>query len=346
MQKIINELKSGGIQPDQFTAAVKGMGGNPRIEEIAKIYSGYQSTLVKEEWSDYIGEIWLAAEALESIPDLCSTWTTLFVDGFDDLSPVQLRIILALEKQVPDISITLTGTKPGIERSLVHKRFQRTLSLLNASADPELITLEDLVNLVRVAFEYGIPIHVQGGFPLNENPVIAAILNIIKLIQPGKEYLNWRGVIEAWRSPYFNWDCLIDIDDEAHRKEVHLKDAEQLGCIARWGSIIRGYQQWEEVFSQLVSEKVFDEVAMGEEANRLWKKFQKFSVVLTPPAGEVHLSEFIFWLENLLGDEDKQDNSLSLGVIEKITEGPQDLVHRDLQAIRTLKKIFCLSAIG
>ncbi len=50
------------------------------------------------------------------------------------------------KKQIPDISITLTGTKSGIDRSLVHKRFQRTLSLLNASADPELINLEDLIN--------------------------------------------------------------------------------------------------------------------------------------------------------------------------------------------------------
>ncbi|MCJ7717288.1 MAG: UvrD-helicase domain-containing protein, partial [Anaerolineales bacterium] len=146
IQKILNELKSGGIQPNQFAAAVKGMGGNQRIEEISRIYSAYQSMFVKEEWLDYIGEIWLAAEILENTPGLCSSWKTLFVDGFDDLSPVQLRVILALEKQIPDIYITLTGTKSGFERPLVHKRFLRTLSLLRASTDPEIITLEELGN--------------------------------------------------------------------------------------------------------------------------------------------------------------------------------------------------------
>jgi len=148
IQKIINELKGGGIQPEQFTAAVKEMGGDPRIGEIARIYSAYQSKFAKEEWSDYIGEIWLAAETLEHIPGLCSGWTTLFVDGFDDLSPVQLRIILALEKQVRDISITLTGTKSDRERPLVHKRFQRTLLLVRASTDPEIIYLEDLLTMM------------------------------------------------------------------------------------------------------------------------------------------------------------------------------------------------------
>ncbi|MCJ7717404.1 MAG: exodeoxyribonuclease V subunit gamma, partial [Anaerolineales bacterium] len=329
---------------------------------------------------------------------------------------VQLRVILALEKQIPDIYITLTGTKSGFERPLVHKRFLRTLSLLRASTDPEIITLEELGNkeiqtnlisnierslfqvkenklinndqilqmiavpdreaevrnalrwvkslivkeelspeqitimmrklepyrplLVRIAGEYGIPVRIQGGIPLNENPVISAIFNVVDLITPGKEYLNWRAVVEAWRSPYFNWDCLIDNGEEPRGQETHLKDANRLVQLVHWGSVIHGYQQWEEVFSQLIGKKISDGTVIGDEAERLWKKFQRFIEVMMPPADAVGLNNFIAWVENLIGDEEEHENSSGLGVIEKIKEGPSDLIRRDLQAIRSLKKIF------
>jgi len=45
-------------------------------------------------------------------------------------------------------------------------------------------------------------------------------------------------------------------------------------------------------------------------------------------------------VENLVGDKEDQEDSSGLGMIGKIEEGPSDLVQRDLQAIRSLKKIF------
>ena len=426
--KIIRELKAGGIRPSQFAAAVKGMGGELRLSELAKLYSAYQKRLQDENWADYIGEVWLAAEALESNSVLCSAWKFLLFDGFDDLSPIQLRIIQALKTQVSDLTITLTGTEDGITRPLVHKRFQRIIELLADVDTLEIIHLEEngdrklpdalfsrlesnlfrmeeenftdsngvlqmaavpdreaevrfalrwikslivkdkfhpgqtallMRNLesyrpiiIRVASEYGIPVQVQGGVSLIENPAIAALFDLLKATQPGKEQYNWRAVVEAWRSPYFSWDGLREIENNQESVSTHLNDTDQLVQIARWGSVIQGYQQWEEVFSILIerskTEGNLDRegvnlpsgIVFGDDAARLWEKFQDFIRLLTPPSEKGSVREFVSWMEDLLGDEQAHNSQPGLEVIQKIKEGPPDLAQRDLGAIRTLNSIF------
>lgn len=426
--KIIRELKAGGIQPAQFAAAVKGMGGELRLSELAKLYSIYQKMLQDEDWADYVGEVWLAAEALESNPVLCSSWKSLFVDGFDDLTPVQLRIILALQIQISDLTITLTGSEDGITRPLVHKRFQRTMELLADAASLKIIHMdkkrgtkttdtllsrlegnlfraeeERLIDndgvlqmaavpdreaevrfalrwikalivkdnfhpgqtallvrnlepyrliIYRVASEYGIPVQVQGGLPLKENPAIAALFDLLRAMLPGKEQFNWRGLVEAWRSPYFNWDCIRETKNSQDLLNAHIKDADQMIQIARWGSVIQGYQQWEEAFSLLIERGKAEQTLYGEGTNlpagivfgegavRLWEKFQDFIRFLSPPSNRGSVREFVSWMEDLLGDEQVQESQSGLEVIQKIKEGPPDFVQRDLGAIQTLKSIF------
>ncbi len=426
--KIIRELKAGGISPSQFAAAVKEMGDELRLSELAIIYSAYQKRLQDENWSDYIGEVWLAAEALERNSVLCSDWKSLLIDGFDDLSPVQLRIILALKAQVSDLMVTLTGTKDGTTRPLVHKRFQRIMELLEEADTLEIIYLEEkgeeklpdtlfsrlegnlfrmeeenlidndgelqmaavpdreaeirfalrwikstIVNgnihpgqialltrnlepyrliIYRVASEFGIPVQVRGGKPLIENPVIASFFDLLKGMHPGKEQYNWHAVVDAWKSPYFCWDSLLEKENSQNSLKTHLEDTDQLVKIARWGSIIQGYEQWEEAFLLLTErskteDNVYGEgpnlpsgIVFGEEAARLWEKFQAFIRLLTPPSEKRTVSEFVSWLEDLLGDEQVKVSQSSLEVIQKIKGGTLDLAQRDLSAIRALKNIF------
>jgi len=426
--KIIRELKAGGIRSSQFAAAVKGMGGELRLSELAKLYSAYQKRLQDENWADYIGEVWLAAEALESNPVLCSAWKSLLFDGFDDLSPLQLRIIQALTTQVSDLVITLTGTEDGNTRPLVHKRFQRIIELLADVDTLEIINLEEMDDekspgilftrlernlfrmeeekisdndgvlemaavpdreaevrfalrwikslivkdkfhhgqtallmrnlepyrpiIFRVASEYGIPVQVQGGVPLIENPAVAAFFDLLKSTQPGKEQLNWRAVVEAWRSPYFNWDGLREIENNMESVSTHLDDTDQLVQIASWGSVIQGFQQWEEVFSILIERSITEGnldregvylppgIVFGDDAARLWEKVKDFIRLLTPPSEKGSVREFVSWMEDLLGDEGAHSSRPGLEVIQKIKEGPPDLARRDLGAIRTLNSIF------
>jgi len=425
--ELIRELKTGGIQPEIFEDAVKNTDGGPRLSELASIYTAYQDKFQAEKWTDYAGELWLAAEMLEANPDLCSPWKTILIDGFDDLSPVQLRIIQVWEKQIPDLSITLTG-KEGKTRPLVHKRFNRTLELLSKTLALEIVYLNDqqlkknsgttlaflestlfsmdngqegtsdemitmaavpdreaevraalrwvkaliikdkfhpgqnavlMRNLepyrlliYRIAKEYGIPVRVQGGVSLSGNPAISAVFELMRVMQPGKTFLNWRKVIESWKSPYFSWDILSSAKGANFSPDVHLRDANQLSRIARWGSIIQGFQQWEETFSLLCGQNLEnedlyeespalpDEIIAGVEVERLWDKFQSFVRICSPPPGENKLREFISWIEDLLGEEGDQTVSLGLGVIQQIRLGPPELIQRDLEAIRVLKGIF------
>ena len=425
--EFIRELKSGGIKPVQFAAAVKGIKGGPRLVELALIYSSYQKELQKRKWTDSVGETWMAAEELEANPGLCSSWNSLIIDGFDDFSPIQLRMVQSFGKQIPELIITLTGEDDGSIRPLVHKRFNRTLSLLSDTLsfdtillngndqkiddqypvsrlerilfrmEEEVIPGDGLIRMIavpdreaevraalrwikslilkkgikpgqaallmrnlepyraiipRIAIEYGIPVQIQGGFALSENPAVAGLLGLLKVMQPGKSNLNWRGVVEAWRSPYFGWEIKGVGDGHQISFDNQLEDADKLGRISRWGSVIQGYQQWEEAFSLLkkgglVDEEYSketpsppDEIASDSGISSLWIKFQAFVQNFTPPTGDNFIREYVSWVEDILGVGQDQNFHSGIGVIQKIFLGPPDLAQRDLEAIRILQKIF------
>jgi ATP-dependent helicase/nuclease subunit B len=137
---VIRELKAGGIFPEAFASAVAAMGGERRLTELAEVYLAYQQRLQTERWADFAGLGWLAAEALEVDHDLLRDDRALFIDGFDDLTTVQQRVLAGLAARTPETVITLTGAAAGGDRDPVHRRFNRTRrrleSLLGVEAEP------------------------------------------------------------------------------------------------------------------------------------------------------------------------------------------------------------------
>ncbi len=130
LRELIGELKAGGVFPDALEAALVAMGAPPRLMELAQLYTAYQLRLQKENWADYAGVGWLAAEALAQDPALAADWSCVLVDGFDDLTTVQLGVLSELAGRVQHLVIALTGTLDGTTRNLVHKRFNRTRARL------------------------------------------------------------------------------------------------------------------------------------------------------------------------------------------------------------------------
>jgi len=126
LRDLFAELKAGGIFPEKLAEAVAEMGGEPRLTELAQLYDSYQVWLQDQGWADYAGIGWLAAEALESNPEIAEGWPCVLVDGFDDLTTVQLQVLKGMAGRVDQMIITLTGTVEGESRPLVHKRFLRT----------------------------------------------------------------------------------------------------------------------------------------------------------------------------------------------------------------------------
>jgi len=142
--EIIRELKAGGIQSEQFAAAIKKIGGDLRLSELADIYQSYQDRLGDLDLIDPIGAIALAGNQLENDPQACSDWGTLIVDGFDDLSPVQLRLLVTLGKIVQPVYLTLTGNEDEPREQLINKRFLKLLSDLSLTGSVEIKSLEEI----------------------------------------------------------------------------------------------------------------------------------------------------------------------------------------------------------
>ncbi|MGC9522672.1 MAG: PD-(D/E)XK nuclease family protein [Anaerolineae bacterium] len=432
LRDLIGELKAGGVFPEALDAAVAAMGAPPRLMELAHLYAAYQLRLQEENWADYAGVGWLAAEALTRDPALAADWACVIVDGFDDLTTVQLRVLTELAGRVRRTIITLTGTPEGEVRNLVHRRFHRTRTRLEdalgvaaralpdtdavcGSAPPlrhlertlytgqqgaigaagavTMIAVPDreaevrtalrwikahIVNqgmrpgqvallardiepyrafIVETATEYGLPIRVASGHALRNNPAIAALLDLLQLAAPGETYLAWRETVAAWRSPYFDWlhtysalaDAPLNITPE---------DAEALAWVARWGSVLGGFAQWEETFNLLCqashndarADESRDEdvphapesVPTGEAAEALWRKFRGFRDRIAPPEGEHSYRDFVTWLESLIGETrapEEREELTSLGIARLAADGDPSLVERDLAALNTLKDV-------
>jgi len=124
---LIAELKAARIHPQAFARAVEAMGGEPRLGELAGVYSAYQARLQARGWADRAGLGWLAVEALEErAADVARDWPLLVVDGFDSFTRVQLALLKVLAGRVGRMIVTLTGAADGSRRPLVHERFERT----------------------------------------------------------------------------------------------------------------------------------------------------------------------------------------------------------------------------
>ena len=127
---LIAELKAGGVFPEALIGAVAQLGDEPRLAELAQLYQSYQASLQAHGWADYAGLGWLTAEALERHSDVPSGWPAVYIDGFDDLTTVQRRVLRLLSGRVGELIVTLTGIEQNVTRRIVHRRLDRTREAL------------------------------------------------------------------------------------------------------------------------------------------------------------------------------------------------------------------------
>ena len=92
----VRELKSQGITPEEY-AEFANQAGNERDRQLAQVYGRYQAFMHQRAYSDADGLLWVAAEALEQDANLLKSPGALFVVGFDQFTPVQLRILQQLQ---------------------------------------------------------------------------------------------------------------------------------------------------------------------------------------------------------------------------------------------------------
>lgn len=210
--------------------------------------------------------------------------------------------------------------------------------------------------IAETAAAFGLPIFAADGPPLIRNPLIVALLDLLRLVLPaagssGDYALPRAAVIAAWRSPYFAWSTAALPDDPAIEIAIQPGDAEALDEVARRGRVIGGQQQWLEALQAEIDRAAARPILLdGEDATTgtarpdLLPKFQAFVARLQPPS-EATFRHYVAWLEALIGDDPRAEGgesappTHSLQVLACIDQGDRPLPQRDRDALLAFKEI-------
>ena len=124
--RLIGELRAGAIDPERLA----GAGVTPYDAELAAIYRAYLAALDRLGLTDEEGLILRARDLVATNPRLTRSLDLLVVDGFDQMTAVQVSLVAALARRAERALITLTGDTS--ERP-AHQRFTRALEALRAA---------------------------------------------------------------------------------------------------------------------------------------------------------------------------------------------------------------------
>lgn len=138
----VHEMKSLGVSPQQYTVHAKNTGNN-KDQQLAEFYARYQTFMLERNYSDADGLLWVTAETLEADPNLFRENSSTFVLGFDQFTPVQIRILQQLSERLSAFNIYLLWDEQRAEDSLVLSRFKRTRDQLHANISLDVSFLAD-----------------------------------------------------------------------------------------------------------------------------------------------------------------------------------------------------------
>ncbi len=423
---VIRELKAGGISADSFLSAVKMIENPERLSELGEIFEKYQSRLSGLGWEDSAGSILLAASVLGEQPSAKLDWEFLVIDGFDNFTPPQIKLISVLAEKIPGFVVTLTGLIQSGAQMAFYRRFDRTRKALLSAADFTIVPLEKsqissksnqlsakirstLFNLdskqvqlpedslvmtaaanrsgevrralrwikrgvvegqfdlgrtavvarniqpyreliLSTAEEFGIPLRFVGGQPLAGNPAVAVLEQGLELVGDQDNDFHWRGTIAILKTPYFDWTSAVSVEHQNQTICLESKYIPQFATAARWGSVIAGNSQWEEVFNklskiekdaalnQLGSNGLSDNLPVAEDAQLLRKLFIGMRDLLIPPRERMETAEHCQRvLDTFIGRED-QELGQSLNMLSVLKSAPEETKERDLAAVEELIK--------
>ncbi len=182
--------------------------------------------------------------------------------------------------------------------------------------------------LIEVAAEFGVPLQLVGGSPLIDNPAVVALLSLLAL-----PVLDWprRQMLEAWRSPYFDWSAQGITDRDAAQLDTLTRAARITGGLAQWQAAHQALSQPRSGDTLIDDEAVSAEGISPEEARQLYTKFEAFTAALTP---EPHatLRDYAAFVEDLIGEVE----STGAGIAARVLHNPITAT-RDLAALRACK---------
>jgi ATP-dependent helicase/nuclease subunit B len=156
----LREMKAQGISPEEFEANAPHE-ENSRDAQLLLLFQRYQIFLQENSLSDSDGLLWLAAEALENDPTLLQGEGLIIALGFDQFTPIQIRILRAYAERFEHLSAYLPWDNSRSEDSLVHTRLREVRAELvnifpeikSAALADSSATAPDLRQLQGLLFE-------------------------------------------------------------------------------------------------------------------------------------------------------------------------------------------------
>jgi len=228
----------------------------------------------------------------------------------------------------------------------------------------------------------GLPMRLAGSQPLSGNPSVAALLELLRtarLDAKGTPSLPRRMLVEALRSPYFDWHSALHgrVDGDAM---PDARTADDLDTAARWGLVIGGIDEWREALGALAGIGAESEAAggdgdpKGEDASgrdederdlppnaptgaralALLRLVEAMAERLRPPSDPAPTLEHVRWLEALIGPDEEtglfQPSAAagrgSLRLVHRCRQravedehSPRFLEERDIAALESLKDV-------
>lgn len=241
----------------------------------------------------------------------------------------------------------LEAPDPAHEVRAVLRRVKRLL-LDGVAPDEVLIALRDweryYPHFSTYSQVYGLPLALHYGYPLKENPAIAALLNLLALHE---QDFPRSQVIDILHSPYFKLPGFT-------QERIALLERISLRFMVTGG---RG--QWldavERASRPLRREDADGDEALlsGDEAADLYHDLSDFFNAVTPPP-HATTADYILWLELLIGQDPERDRETGLEAEQEIEQegytldmiaalradhAPAHIAARDAAAMQTFKTV-------
>jgi hypothetical protein len=135
----LREMKTQGITSEAVSSHA-AQTGKPRDLQLARLYARYQAALRQVDCADADGLLWLAAEALEQHSSLLASAGEVILAGFDQFSPVQLRMVTALANRAP-LTVYMLWDERRPPDSLALSRLAPTRDALRQALFPREVPL-------------------------------------------------------------------------------------------------------------------------------------------------------------------------------------------------------------
>ena len=145
--RIIVQLKQAAIDPQTFQKCLQRRdphhAASPLDEAVAAIYSAYQDVLLDAKLYDLPGLFWTATDILyRERPRTLRSVDTVLLDGFDDFTPSEFRLLEALAPYVETLVFGLNYDIRG-ERQDVYRVTARTAQQIGERFDTSSVICEE-----------------------------------------------------------------------------------------------------------------------------------------------------------------------------------------------------------